>query len=386
MQCREAEKQIQLYIDNLLSAEQTLALREHLAACPPCAALYVQLYQLDILLKQHLATINPPADFVAEVMAALPPSNITSLNERRRKRKRKLRIAPVATAAAILLAAGLYLSSDNLFGTITNNALITANNEEPVPYVQENQVPEPHPIFAAADPLPPKPPIPPAAEPEQTAPPISPNDTTYSGDIRLPAVAYSTQSSGNYNLTLLASYEGYDAVRPHGGSASTVNYYVKVDDQIQHWLLNLSGSESPVFLETVEKLPPVATLAGFTNQSEQYGYNHYSAESPDGLRIAVNQSGEQSGVYLYPQGIETDAVLISSLGGGRLISWADNNKFMFTDESGLLHVYYIAEQQELLVYPNAVGSACWTEDNRTIVFSGYDSATGHYNIYKVTLP
>ncbi len=286
----------------------------------------------------------------------------------------------------MVLAGGLF-GLLNFGSDPSLNSSIIAKNPEPAPYLQDRQQPEePSAIYAKVDPAQMDPDTPPQEIPGQVTPPGKEDDTTYSGTIRLPAVAYSSQSDGSYSLTLLAAYADYDAARPHISPATTVNYYLKVDEEIQQWALNLSGGESPIFIQLVDKMPSASSLAGCTNLSEQYGYSYYTASSADGSTVAANCGGETPGVYLYPAADSGQAVAVSDLGGGRLISWADNNKFLFTDERGLLHVYYIAERQELLVYNNSVASASWAADSRTIVFSGYDSTSGHYNIYKVSVP
>jgi len=159
-----------------------------------------------------------------------------------------------------------------------------------------------------------------------------------------------------------------------------------VDDLIQKWSLSLAGGEEPVYVDTVSSMSSPSSIGNFRNETSEYGYSYYSATSPDGTTIAANSGGEKIGILLYPADQSTEPQLLTSLGGGRLISWADNNKFLFTDENGLLHIYYMAEQREMLIYSGAVSSACWADDSRTIVFSGYDSASGHYNIYKVSVP
>ena len=386
IKCRDVERLSQLYIDGRLSPEQTFALRRHLSQCPRCAALYQQTVQLDRLLSEYMPAVEPPAGFVDDVMAALPANPPRIL---RRKTRRQLRPG-AAVAAALLLAAGIYgaLQLPLAGGT----PALLASGEEPEPLAWQEQAAEPQPVYAQVDVSDGEDVTTPVGEeeendtPEQAEnQPAKEDDASYSGGAYLPTVAYSKESVGSYSMILLAAYEDYDAIRPHV-SGDTVSYYLRVDGKLQLWQVNLHDGQDPHFVQTVENMPGLSQIAGFTDESEAYGYAYYAAVSPDGVSRAVNCGGEAKGIYVASVAQEGSARLVSDLGGGRLISWGDNNKFLFTDENGLLHVYYVAENQELLLYANSVRSAAWAEDGHTVVFSGYDSAAGHYNIYKATLP
>ena len=72
-------------------------------------------------------------------------------------------------------------------------------------------------------------------------------------------------------------------------------------------------------------------------------------------------------------------------GGGYLLSWAgDGNKFFFNDGSGRLYLYYPAEGMLLDVGAYA-SSAEWYGVNN-IVLAAYDSATGYYSIFRISVP
>lgn len=384
MNCQDTEKLLQLYIDDMLTAEEKQSVNEHLVACEHCAADYRELVALDALLKQEMADVVPPADLVAGVMKALPgQGKVVPL---RKKKNTARRFAPMVAAAALIGMLGLHVFGDGAENIDNPNidSGIIANEQEPSPFLQQNVMPEPDPIFAEV--IDNSDPDAVVVDPIPDTDPSDDSDYTYSGDVKLPTVAYSSTGSGSFSQILLASYAENDALVPYIENNSTVIYYVKVDETIQKWSVNLAGGEEPVFVDTVSNMSSSSSVGDFRNETSEYGYSYYSAVSPDGTMVAANSGGEQIGILLYPADQSTEPQMLTSLGGGRLISWADNNKFLFTDENGLLHIYYLAEQRELLIYSAAVSSACWADDSRTIVFSGYDAENGHYNIYKVSVP
>ncbi|MCR4963965.1 MAG: zf-HC2 domain-containing protein [Firmicutes bacterium] len=396
--CGHVERLSQLHIDGQLGPKQSAALQRHLSKCSRCAAVYEQTAQLDRLLSEYMPAVEPPAGFVDGVMAALPANPPQVL--RPPVVRRRLRPAAVI-AAALVLAAGVYGALQLPVGS--SETALLASGGEPQPLAWQEQAAEPQPVFAQADVTPEEKTAPAPADKTKTntntntsAAPVrtqpekhtsagSGGEASYNGKTDLPTVAYSNENVGSYSMVLLAAYNDYDAMRPHV-QGHTVSYYLRVDDTLQLWQTALHDGQDPSFVETVDSMPGLGRIAGFKDESETYGYAYYSAAAPDGVSRAANCGGEAKGIYVSSAGLEGPGRLVSNLGGGQIISWGDNNKFLFTDENGLLHVYYVAENQELLLYANSVKSACWGQDGHTVVFSGYDAVTGHYNIYAASLP
>ena len=107
------------------------------------------------------------------------------------------------------------------------------------------------------------------------------------------------------------------------------------------------------------------------------------AKAGNGL-VARSYSGEKQGLWLVREEEESQ---VSEKGGGSLVSWSgDGNKVLFTDGSGLLHLYYVAENIELTLTESAVQSFCWGPDGKAVVFAAQDSSTGHSCVFKVIVP
>ena len=130
----------------------------------------------------------------------------------------------------------------------------------------------------------------------------------------------------------------------------------------------------------------------------------FTALSPDGRWQVSNLAGTEPGVYLINRLITIDGDTLPLFperdlfdygqepirignGGGTVLNWsADSNKLLFTDASGSLFAYYIAERQVVSVFAGQVTSAFWLSDNRTVLLSGTPTGGAHSNIYTVLLP
>lgn len=100
--------------------------------------------------------------------------------------------------------------------------------------------------------------------------------------------------------------------------------------------------------------------------------------------VARNCGDPHLGLWL---GKDEEETLVSEVGGGSIVSWSsDGNKVLFTDDSDILHLYYVAENISLTLSSSTVHSLCWSEDGKAVVFSAYDAQTGYYSIFKVVVP
>lgn len=66
--CKEIEEKLSLYLDNMLSAEDKLAVEEHLKSCSDCPIVLVQLQKTKNLVN-NLAEVETPAWFQQRIMA-----------------------------------------------------------------------------------------------------------------------------------------------------------------------------------------------------------------------------------------------------------------------------------------------------------------------------
>ena len=406
MNCQDVENLIHMEIDQRLPQRASLALHEHLLGCERCARLYAEYRELHALLSAELPAVEPPADFTAQVMAALPAEpaadNIVALPARqeavaavpRKKRRSTAWIAVAAAAAALVAGAALggwFNNSELHKPGVEMVANITPedvqqpaspsvqtppvqmpeendlNNEATTPPVEENNdatVETP----AGTEPTP--------ADNEQ--PTEIPPPQPYESGISLPVVAYSNEAHGSYSLITLASYSEYNAILPHL-NGNSITYYIKQDNTCLEWQVELNGGAAPIYVGIAESLPGASGVGRYT---DNYGY---VAASPNGQYTACNMGGEQAGLYV--GATQETAVRVAEQGGGNLISWcANSGKVLFNDASGYLYLYYPAENLTLPVFSGYVGSACWSADGTMIIFSGYDATTGHDSIFQISVP
>lgn len=370
---------IQQHIDKALAPAEEELLRQHLESCPDCAALLRDLTRLDRILTAELCEVEPPADFAAGVMAALPADS------GKRTRSRSYLTWGAVAAAALLLAAaisGLFRPADTLAPPpvavddetavppelTLPNAPVTAEadpgessaensennennseNETAAPGKDDASSPEtkPHSAEESAEPAP-----------------------TYSGERELPAVASGSHAAGAYSTVTLASVANCDAVRPQV-NGSVVTFYINLDGSYLQWQVSADGSGNAVFLGECDGLPALSGAGQY--RSDESGREWYSAS------YGANQAENTD------SGLRINGETVSSAGGGYLVSWAgDGSKVLFTDGGGDLYLYYPAEDT-LLEVASSVSSAVWYGVN-AIVTSAYDSATGYYSIFRVTVP
>ncbi|MDO4581993.1 MAG: zf-HC2 domain-containing protein [Bacillota bacterium] len=372
MDCRSIDNLIQLNIDKQLSPAAQAYLAEHLAACEDCRAAESAYMALDALLKQELPRVEPPAGFSAAVMAALPAARDNAVVFRPRRKQGWL-YGLAACAAAVALFFGIWV----LEGDPAENFPLIAP-----PVIAHVDEPEPTEAEVATEPLQVAEADPEPIEPEAAT---EPEPQHYSTSTELPAVAYNSELSGEYAQLLLASYADYDAICPVI-NGDTVSYYTEIDGVKLVWMVPLNGGE-PLFEGETESIPSPLSVLKAADRSAEAATPCISATSPDTLSVALNYGGDRTGLWLGNVNELDQAVQVDANGGGSLLGWAPaGNKLLYTDAAGALHIYYIAEQFALTVYPSSVHSACWSADGLSIVFAALGGENGHYNIYKVSVP
>lgn len=97
MNCEKALEQLSAMLDGELGDAEELALREHLAACPTCQAVFETMRDIDAAIAE--AQLEPPAALRENVMREVRTGS-------RRQSKRRVTVAVIGTAAAIALILG----------------------------------------------------------------------------------------------------------------------------------------------------------------------------------------------------------------------------------------------------------------------------------------
>jgi anti-sigma factor RsiW len=145
--CSTWQSRVASYVDGELSAPEVETFRAHLATCPDCAAAALAFTESKMAVRRAGSRYAPPPDFRAKVFSSLKtestaPSKVTSID-----RKTPRSLTPrywtgwaIATAALLLLAAGLFLVTNRLqsakavaeFADLHVTALASANPVEVV--------------------------------------------------------------------------------------------------------------------------------------------------------------------------------------------------------------------------------------------------------------
>ena len=436
MDCRLFERQVQLNIDGLLSAKEREEMLQHAQVCPSCAAFLQDMTELSGMLTTRLRPMEPPAGFSRAVMAALAqPSAKQAPRPKVRRRPIWWRFGAVAAAAALLLAVGLHNIGPSQPGGNQNiihqnpSTIIASNNpnsntglvdssktnpsiidplsnpnhqgSEPNAGLTGDVVEEPGDDNTEKEPeTPVKTPI---IASEPTVADIGDDSAPFLGflDLPLPADRSLPSTEGAFSLTVLAIYEDCYAILPSITEAGVVEFYTKYKNKNHKWAQTLDAEEDAVHLEEVKALPTIAEIMGSVEESAAAGFSRVTAASPDGRNIAVNQAGEQPGIWLHKKSaasaeeslaqIEQEpaepGLQIAAAGGGKILSWSpDSNKLIFTDNTGKLFVYYIFEKRTQLLYNGTVSCASWAKDSKMVVFSGKMEKKANSAIHTIIVP
>jgi len=436
MDCRLFEHQVQLSIDGLLSAEEREEMLLHAQTCPSCAALLQDMTALAGLLTKRLKAVEPPAGFSRAVMAALPGSSIKPAS-RPKVRRRPIwwRFGTVAAAAALLLAVGLHNIGLSQPGVEPTNPrqdpsrIVAVDNPNP----NFNPVDSSNTGVNPIDPLPNPSNNDPTQIPSNTGdvadeptgdstvkePPVDQpinNGEPAVGidddnppfvaamDLPRPANRLLPSTEGVFALAVLAVYEDCDAILPSFNEAGEVEFYTKYKNKIHKWTQSLGAEEDAKCLEEVKTLPTLPEIMGNVEGSAAANFSRVTAVAPDGRYIAVNQAGEQPGIWLHKKRAATvddsaeqlgqaeqeqlePGQQISTAGGGKILCWSpDSNKLIYTDDAGKLFVYHFFEKKTQPLYNGAVTCASWAKDSKTVVFSGKMDNKDNSAIYTIIVP
>lgn len=382
MDCRDIETLLNMQLDGVLPAKERAQLQAHLAHCPYCAVMAEEYARLDVMLKRDLPDVAPPNNFAASVMEKLPATNVVSIKTAASKRKVHKRlhwVGGAAVAAALVFGAmvgGFFNQNENSLPSSDENMVaeiqpfedifpeLNSFVQNPQTLKNDNELTNDETGTTTPQPEPPE---------EETPPQEEEVPATYGDGISLPKVAYGSENQGSYTQTTLASTEGCNAILPRI-NGDIVTFYIEKDGAYLEYQTNLNPQSEPTFMGKTESLP---YAMGVGKQSD----SGYTATAADGT-VAANQS---DGFWITKSGSE--AVQVSTNGGGHLVSWApDGNKVLFTDGSGSLYAYYVAENICLTLQQNAVSSACWSSDGKAIVFAGTNPASGYSSIFKILVP
>ena len=427
MDCRQFERQLQLYVDGLLSTNEREDVLLHAQTCPSCAALLQDMTELVGLLSANLCTLEPPAGFMEAVMVALPELYVKQVKRIKVSQPVWRRWGAVAAAAVLLVAAGVVslLPGENLDllpesdpGSIVAETdqfpddFIVTYNPTITPTLTESDDQSSLPDFTeieSVDEI--------DAEildniledenPLQMNEPTTNHDTIvianneeptpYEGNLDLPQPALDPpQPGGKFSLTVLAAYKDCDAILPSFTKDGLVEFYTNYKSKNILWTQNITTEQEAQPQDHLKDLPTLTEITGSVDDSETKGFSYIAALSPDARRIAVNCGGEQRGIWLYSnitpieevwQVPKENGLAVSILGGGKVLSWSPNsNKLLYTDESGQLFIYYIFEQRIDSLYNGIVSCANWAQDSKTVVFSGKMEKSQLSAIYTIIVP
>lgn len=136
--CKEIEKNLPLYLDNLLSGEDKLALEEHLKSCPECAKNLTQLKKAGNLVS-HLKEVEPPPWFKQKIMARVrdEAENKSFVQKWFYPLRIKIPVQIFATVFIAVLAVYIYRA-----GQEQMKAVMPLSAPAPFAEVSQNQLPE----------------------------------------------------------------------------------------------------------------------------------------------------------------------------------------------------------------------------------------------------
>jgi hypothetical protein len=136
--CKEIENNLSLYLDNLLSRADKLALEEHLKSCPHCSKALAQLQKTGRLVNS-LPEVEPPPWFKQKIMA--------KVREEAEKKsfvqkwfyplRIKIPVQIFATVFIAVLAVYIYRAGEDQMKSV-----VPLSVPAPVAEVQENKLPE----------------------------------------------------------------------------------------------------------------------------------------------------------------------------------------------------------------------------------------------------
>ncbi|MEG1501417.1 MAG: zf-HC2 domain-containing protein [Clostridiales bacterium] len=423
MKCREAQILINIAIDGMLDSQNQSLLDQHLLSCASCRQFQKQALQLDALLSKKLRSVEPPADFTASVMAALPEKRASFHLPRLFPNLATYRKYGLCSAALALIivsgSMGLFQEGEDIIPPVNPNTTVAnqlpadknltnqkenkplenklnevnkvnkVNNQEAPIKVEEKEKPsansQPDNNKTANN----KPPI--KQEPTKTESnpnPKNPTPVGQSGQVYLPKVAYGTHLKGNFSLTLLVEHEGLNTYAPYINAEGNVEYFVKNNNGYQLWQQDINAAQAPIMLSgSVDKPTISGNNHNPDNAAWAEGLDGYVAISPDSSMAAANIKGVDKGLWISDNNSQAEPIILSNKAGGGLLCWSSNSgKIAFNDQNGNLYIAYPTEKLVLSAYSGEVKSVAWSADDKILIFCAKDPQDGLNKIYRITLP
>ncbi|HEY2491717.1 MAG TPA: zf-HC2 domain-containing protein [Paenibacillus sp.] len=103
MECKLAVSLMHDYLDDDLSKEQRLMLKEHMLTCPDCRMQFKELEQMDMILYSlHYSTPSASDELTERILSALP------VHKKQQRWVKWVKSHPAATAAALFLVVMLF--------------------------------------------------------------------------------------------------------------------------------------------------------------------------------------------------------------------------------------------------------------------------------------
>jgi len=414
MDCMQAQKNIYLYIDGLLAREDAADLIAHLEICPDCRDFMMKAKAFDAFLHENMAMVEPPVDFSARVMAALPAEEKTAKIIPFTKRfswasKLGSLVAALALVVGIALAnpfAGVVQIAGTEPGESSDPSVNVGNAEGAQPSVsspddtavtdpqesEKNQevdttVQKPAVQVAATEPTDPE-------QPTEVEPVTQePSQPTESGDISLPKAAYGAVGVGRFEMRLIAAHEGLDVLSPLANEKTKIiNYYIQIDGKTQLWQVNFSENVEPAFVAAFDSMEDAkANMVeedSLKQASTMISQEGASAFSPDGSMLAAIVNGdEEPGLWLAGISNSQEPWRMFEKQCGSVLSWAPNSgKLVFTDSQGCLYVAYPAENMVFPIATGTVSQVIWVDRGNTIIFLMCPEGSQNYGLYVAQLP
>lgn len=364
--------------------------------------------EFELLLRQSLTAIQPPADFSSRVMAAVAQEKkqkaaapqvvpFPKADPRPARRFGPSFWPGLGTIAASLVlfwaVFGLPADSDEPQARPFVPGLQTAEivRQEPAlqrPDInQSQQAPEQTPATTpATEPTEPVQPVQtepttveprvvqqPEVQPEQTSsaateqPEIEPADEAGNGELILPQAAYGTDAQGTLSVRLLAEVPESEIYSPTINSRGTAaSFYTADAENVYSWRVSLAEANSPeVALVTSRSAMEPAELSSLLSPTTAKCQPTELVASPDGTIMAQNS---RNGIWISLA--EGEVYNISDEEkGGSLLAWSpDASKLLFTNAQGQLFMSYPLEKRIYQITDLSVKDVCWSADNQTIIF------------------
>lgn len=335
------------------------------------------------LLRDSLATVQPPSDFSGRVMAAIQQETIQQQAAAAPARVirfplRRIFAGTGAAAAAILLFAAATVMPGDTTGISLAKPLQLAAEPiwqaptavpEVIPAAPPAATPRQEPPATAARPAQAAPaPAQVTTTPVQTTAPVEmdlPPEPTQRGELALPRAAYGTQTEGMLSTRMLASVAGSSIHTPDISSRNTSAAFQTVDgSNVYSWRVDLQDGSEPQ-IAIITELEPGATpdCPATTHPCDSTTI----VESPDGMMWAQNADGADKGIWIAFK--EGEVYRLTIEGGGNLLLWSnDSARLIFTNSEGQLFVGYPLEKRIYQITDLQVKDICLGSDNKTLLF------------------